>query len=42
VDHRPIGTGKVGPFVAQLQEFYFRMVKGEEAKYMDWLTPVGK
>lgn len=42
VDHRPVGTGKVGPFVAQLQDFYFRMVKGEVAKYMDWLTPVGK
>jgi branched-chain amino acid aminotransferase len=40
IDHRAIGTGKVGPLVADLQALYFRVVKGEEEKYMDWLTPV--
>ncbi len=42
VDHRPIGTGKVGPLVTELQALYFRVVKGEEEKYMHWLTPVGE
>jgi branched-chain amino acid aminotransferase len=40
IDHRAIGTGKVGPLVAELQALYFRVVKGEVEKYMDWLTPV--
>jgi branched-chain amino acid aminotransferase len=40
IDHRAIGTGKVGPLVTELQALYFRVVKGEEEKYMDWLTPV--
>jgi branched-chain amino acid aminotransferase len=42
IDHRAIGTGKVGPLVAELQALYFRVVKGEEEKYMDWLTPVSQ
>ncbi|MBX2999380.1 MAG: branched-chain amino acid transaminase [Caldilineaceae bacterium] len=40
IDHRPIGTGKVGPLVAELQALYFRVVKGEVERYTDWLTPV--
>lgn len=40
IDHRPIGAGKVGPLVAELQALYFRVVKGQEEKYLHWLTPV--
>ena len=40
VDHRLVGTGKVGPVVAELQALYFRVVKGEVEKYDHWLTPV--
>lgn len=40
IDHRKIGTGKVGSITKQLQEIYFRVVRGNHAKYMDWLTPV--
>jgi len=40
VDDRPVGTGRVGPITARLQEEYFRAVRGEDARYGDWLTPV--
>jgi len=40
IDHRPIGTGKIGPITKQLQELYFGLVRGNHPKYMDWLTPV--
>ncbi len=40
VDHRPIGTGAIGPITAQLRELYFRVVRGQEPRYMHWLTPV--
>jgi branched-chain amino acid aminotransferase len=40
VDHRVIGTGRVGRATQQLQEIYFRAVRGEEPRYRDWLTPV--
>lgn len=41
VDHRAIGTGKVGPIVKQLQDLYFDVVRGRKAEYRDqWCTPV--
>jgi branched-chain amino acid aminotransferase len=40
IDHRPIGNGKIGPLVSEIQALYFRVVKGQEEKYMHWLTPV--
>jgi branched-chain amino acid aminotransferase len=40
VDHRVIGTGRVGRATQQLQEIYFRAVRGEDPRYRDWLTPV--
>lgn len=40
VDHRPIGTGQMGPVVSQLRQLYFEMVRGRLAKYRDWCTPV--
>jgi branched-chain amino acid aminotransferase len=40
VDRRTIGKGSVGPLTRRLQELYFRAVRGEEARYRDWLTPV--
>ena len=42
VDHRPIGTGECGPFVAKLRELFFDVVRGKVAKYCDWLVPVYK
>jgi len=40
VDRRPVGDGKVGPVVGQLQKLYFDIVRGRNNKYRSWLTPV--
>ena len=40
IDHRPIGNGKTGPITKQLQDLYFGIVRGKNAKYNHWLTPV--
>jgi branched-chain amino acid aminotransferase len=40
VDHNPVGTGEVGPIGHQLQDLYFDIVRGRNAKYSDWCTPV--
>jgi len=42
VDGRPIGDGKPGPVTRQLQEIFFRVIRGEEATYIDWLDYVDK
>jgi branched-chain amino acid aminotransferase len=40
VDNRRIGKGEPGPVTRRIQETYFRAVRGEEARYRSWLTPV--
>jgi branched-chain amino acid aminotransferase len=40
VEHRPIGTGKMGPVVTRLREIYFDAAKGNNLKYRHWWTPV--
>lgn len=40
VDHRKIGTGKIGPVVDSLRDLYFRVVSGRVEKYRHWATPV--
>lgn len=40
IDHRQVGNGKVGAVAQRLQELYFRVVRGQEPKYSEWLTPV--
>jgi branched-chain amino acid aminotransferase len=40
LDRRRIGFGVVGPRTRELQEIYFGAVRGEDARYRDWLTPV--
>lgn len=40
VDHRPIGSGKMGQITNRLRDLYFRVVRGQEPKYSHWLTPV--
>jgi branched-chain amino acid aminotransferase len=42
VDHRPIGTGQSGPLAAKLRDLFFSVVRGQVAKYRDWLVPVYK
>lgn len=40
VDHRPIGSGRIGPVTRQVRDLYFRVVRGEAPQYAHWLTPV--
>ena len=40
LEHRPIGTGAIGPVVTALREIYFDVVRGKNARYRDWCTPV--
>lgn len=40
VDHRPIGTGEMGPVTAKLRKIYFDVVKGRNPKYRKFCYPV--
>jgi branched-chain amino acid aminotransferase len=40
VEHRPVGTGTIGPVVTRLRELYFDVVRGKSLKYLHWCTPV--
>jgi len=40
VDHRPVGTGKIGDHTTRLRQMYFDIVRGRMAKYRDWCYPV--
>lgn len=40
VDMRPVGDGQNWPITRHLQDTYFQIVRGKEAKYKKWLTPV--
>jgi len=40
VDDRQVGTGKPGPITQYVQETYFRAVRGQEPRYIEWLTYV--
>lgn len=40
VEHRPIGTGQLGPVTGQLRDLFFDVVSGRVPKYRDWISPV--
>lgn len=40
VEHRPIGSGAIGPVVQRLRDLYFDVVRGKNPKYAHWCTPV--
>jgi branched-chain amino acid aminotransferase len=37
-DHRPVGTGKMGPITARLRDAYFKAVRGDLPQYSHWVT----
>jgi len=42
VDRRDVGTGQVGPITTRISKVYFDAVRGKDARYRDWLTPIYK
>jgi len=40
VDHRPIGSGRLGPIAKELRRVYFDVVRGCAPKYRDFCVPV--
>jgi len=40
IEHRPIGSGTIGPVVSRLRDLYFDVVKNKNPKYGHWCTPV--
>jgi branched-chain amino acid aminotransferase len=42
VDRRDVGTGEIGPITKRISKIYFDAVRGKDARYKDWLTPIYK
>jgi branched-chain amino acid aminotransferase len=40
VDHRSVGSGKVGPIARAIARRYFDAARGRLPEYGDWLTPI--
>ena len=40
VDHRPVGSGEVGPIGRLVRDRYFDAVRGRLPQYSHWLTPI--
>ena len=40
IDHRSLGDGTIGPLTRQIQDLYFRTVRGRNERYAHWVTPV--
>jgi branched-chain amino acid aminotransferase len=39
IDHRPIGSGQMGPVTTRLRSLFFDVVRGRSPKYRTWCTP---
>jgi branched-chain amino acid aminotransferase len=40
IDHRPVGTGEVGPVARLVRDRYFDAVRGRLPEYQHWLTEI--
>ena len=40
IDGRPVGTGLIGPVATRLKAAFFRAVRGQDARFREWLTPI--
>ncbi len=38
VDHRQIGSGSIGPVTKDIQSAFFRIIRGEDERYLGWMT----
>ncbi len=42
IDGRPIGNAQCGPITEQIRDVFFKVVRGEDARYASYLTPIRK
>jgi branched-chain amino acid aminotransferase len=40
IDHRPIGSGEIGPITSLVKERYFEAVRGRLPEYRHWVTEI--
>jgi len=40
VDHRPVGSGRMGPITTSLRQLYDDAVRGRTPKHRSWVEPV--
>ena len=40
VDHRPVGSGEIGPVTAELRHLYSQAARGRLKAYRHWLMPL--
>jgi len=40
IDHRDVGSGRIGSATSKLRSIYFDIVRGKSAKYRNWCHPV--
>jgi branched-chain amino acid aminotransferase len=40
IDHRPVGSGAIGPIAGEMQRIYGEVVRGHRPEYADWCLPV--
>ena len=40
VDHRPVGSGRMGPITTRLRQLYDDAVRGRSPKHRSWVEPV--
>jgi branched-chain amino acid aminotransferase len=40
IDHRPVGTGRIGPVTERLRALFTDLTRGRMPSYGDWLWPV--
>jgi branched-chain amino acid aminotransferase len=40
IDHRMIGTGKIGKITAELQKLFSQVILGRNPRYAEWYTLV--
>ncbi len=40
ISHYVVGNGKPGPITRDIQDVFYKAVRGEESRYQDWLHPV--
>jgi branched-chain amino acid aminotransferase len=40
IDHRTVGSGRIGSLTQKIKETYFEVAKGQHDEFASWLTPV--